>query len=65
MKAVSDYIYTTEYFQNGAHDDMHVSRLKFYCDSEMDRQVVIRDVLTLEAGMVVSRLLRLEEITNG
>ena len=65
VKAVSNYIYTFEDLRNGMREDVHVSCLKFYRDSDLNREAIMRHVLTSERGMIVSRLMGLEETPTG
>ena len=46
-------------------DDVHASRLKLFRDSEIDQVAIMSHVLQSETGMVVSRLLSLEDCPNG
>lgn len=65
VKAVSDYIYTCEDLPNGVHEDVHISRLKFYHDAELDSEEVMSHVLASERGMTVARLMGLGDTPNG
>ena len=65
MKALSDFVYQVEDLRNGQLDDVHDSRLKLYRDSEIDKDAIMSHVIHSETGMVVSRLLGLEETPDG
>lgn len=65
VKAVSNCIYKVQDLCNGMHEDMNVSRLKFYRDSDLESDAIMSLVLTSETGMVVSRLVGLEESPNS
>ena len=65
VKAVSNYIYTVEDLRKGKRDDVHISRLKFYRDTDLNREAIMSHVLVSETGMIVSRLMGLEETPTG
>ena len=65
MKALSDFVYQVEDLRNGQLDDVHASRLKLYRDSEIEKDAIMSHVIHSETGMVVSRLLGLEETPDG
>lgn len=64
-KALSDYVYQVEDLRNGQLDKVHASRLKMFRDSNLDEVEITSDFLKSETGMVVSRLLSLEENAHG
>lgn len=61
VKALSNYVYQVEDLRNGAHDEVHGTRLKFYHDASLDQNGIMSDVVSSETGMPVSRLLNLVE----
>jgi len=65
VKAVNDYVYQVEDLRTGLSEEVHGSRLKFYHDPSLDTEAVLSHVLSSETGMVVARLLRLEEHEDG
>lgn len=65
LKAVSDYVFTVEYFFNGSVSDFHSSRLKFYREQSLDGKVTMSHFLTSETVMLVSMFLRLENTSDG
>ena len=65
VKAASNYIYAVEDLRNGMHDDVHISRLKFYRESDLNGEAIMSHVLTSETGIIVSYLMGLEETATG
>ena len=61
FKAVSKYIYTVEDLRHGICDDIHISRTKFYRDSELNREAIMYHFLNSGTCMIVCCLMRLEE----
>ena len=64
-KALSNYVYQVEDLRNGQLDDVHASRLKLFRDSEIDEVAIMSHVLQSETGMLVSRLMALEEHSDS
>lgn len=64
-KALNDFVYQVEDLRNGQLDDIHASRLKLFRDREIDEKAIMSHVLQSETGMVVSRLLSLEDCPDG
>ena len=46
-------------------DDVHISHLKFYRDSEIDREAIVSHVPTSGIGMIVPRFMGLDETPTG
>lgn len=61
VKAISDYVFEVEDLRTGLSEEIHGCRLKFYHDPSLNTEAVMSHVLSSETGMVVSRLMRLEE----
>lgn len=61
VKAQNDYVFQVEDLRNGAVEDIHGTRLKFYRDADLDTRAIMSHVLSSETGMPVARLMRLEE----
>lgn len=64
QKDVSNYVYEIGK-RTGAVDDVHISRLKFSRDSDLNQEAIRRHVISSETGMVVARLVSLEETPLG
>lgn len=64
IRAANDCTYEVEDLQTGETDDVHVSRLKFYSDRSLDTTAIMSHVLSSETGMIVARLMRLEEVVD-
>ena len=64
-KAMNDYVYQIEDLRNGQLNDIHASRLKLFRDSDIDETAIMSHVLQSETGMVVSRLLGLEDTAEN
>lgn len=66
-KALNDYVYCVKDLRDGINDYVHVSRLKFYHDSSLDKEAIMPHVLNseTETWMVIHRLLRLVENGSG
>jgi len=64
-RAVSDYVYQIEDLRNGALEEAHASRLRFYSDDSLNKDAIMPHVISSETGMPVQRLMRLEESPNG
>lgn len=64
-KAINDYVYAVEDLQNGLTDEVHVSKLKFYLDYSLDKKAIMSHVLSPKTGMVIKRLLCLEDAGDG
>lgn len=60
-KCLSDYVFQVEDLRNGATDDVHGTKQKFYADDSLDVGAILSHVVSFEAGIPVSRLLRLVE----
>ncbi len=58
-------MYTIEDLRNGAQEDTHACRLKFYADSALDEVAYLPHVLSSETGMPVARLIGVEENEDG
>ena len=65
IQARSEFVYQVEDLRNGALEDIHATRLKFYRDSSLNTEAIMLHVLSSESGMVVSRLMRLVESEDG
>ena len=65
IKALNDHVYQVEDLRNGIIEEAHVSSLKFYKDSSLDKEAIMPHVLSSETGMPVSRLLRLLDTEDG
>ena len=61
----NDFVYTVEDLRNGTTADVHACRLKFYCDSSLNKIAILPHVLSSETGMPVARLMGLEDTENG
>ena len=61
IKARSEFVCQVEDLRNGALEDIHATRLKFYRDSSLNTEAIMTHVLSSESGMAVSRLMRLAE----
>ena len=64
-RAMNDHVYQVEDLRNGELTEVHVSRLKLFRDSVIDEEAIMSHVLQSETGMVVTRLLGIEETENG
>jgi len=64
-KAVSDYVYQIEDLRNGALEEAHASRLRFYSDKHLNQEAIMPHVICSETGMPVQRLMRLEKTPDG
>lgn len=65
VKAVNNYLYQVESLRNGALEEVHISRLKFYCENSVDKEAVMSHVLLSETRTVVQRLMPLEGAEDG
>lgn len=65
IKALNEHVYQIEDLRNGNLQDVHASMLKFYSDSLLDEKAILSHVLQSETGMVVARLMGLEESPEG
>ncbi len=61
IKANSDFVFQVEYLRNGALEEVHASRLKFYSDSSLNKKAILSHVISSETGMPVARLMGIEE----
>lgn len=52
-KAISDYVFQVEDLRNGQLEEVHISRLQFYTDKELNRKVMLSHILSSETGMSV------------
>lgn len=64
LNALNDYVFKIEDLRNGETEDLHVTRLKYYANDSLDKQVIISHVLASEIGMPLSRLMRIVD-DNG
>lgn len=64
-KPLNDYIFEVKDLRNRRLDEIYVSRLKLYRDSQMDAIAIMSHLLQSETGMVLSRLLGLEDGLDG
>lgn len=55
IKAVKDFVYFVQDLGNDIEGEIHGSRLKLYCDSELYTETIMSHVLTSETFMKVSR----------
>lgn len=62
--AANNYTFKVEDLHTGETDDVYVSRLKFYSARSLDTTAIMSRVLSSETGMVVARLMRLEEVDD-
>ncbi len=65
VKVISDWIFKVEDLRNGTLEDIHSSRLRYYCDSSLNEEAILPHVLYSETGMPVSRLMGLERTDKG
>jgi len=65
LNVVSKWIYTVEDLRTGVTEDVHATRLRFYCDHSLDTNAIMSHVLYSERGMEISRLLKLSESPSG
>lgn len=57
LRPISDYVYLVEDLRNGELSEVHISRLKFYRDADLDSESVMSHVRQSETGMPVRRLM--------
>lgn len=65
IKAINDHVYQVEDLRKGQLDNIHASRLKMFRDSAIDENAILSHVIHSETGMVVHRLMGLEETSSG
>lgn len=56
---LNDFVYQVQDLHNGTFEDAHISRLKFFSDSNLNIETIMPHVLLNETGMSVSRLMKL------
>ncbi len=61
IKANSDFVFQVEDLRNGALEEVHASRLKFYSDSSLNKKAIFSHVISSETGMAVARRMGIEE----
>ncbi len=61
LKALSDHVFLVEDLRNGAVEEVHACRLKFYSDPSLNTRAIMSHVLASETGMPVARLMGLVE----
>lgn len=62
---LNDHVFQVEDLRNGAVEDIHGSRLKFFHDPSLDKEAIMSHVVSSETGMPVQRLMRLVEADTG
>lgn len=65
VRASKDYTYEVEDIRTDDTDDVHVSRLKFYSDDDLDKKTLRLHIVQSETGMVVHRLRKIVDTDNG
>lgn len=64
VSSIIDHVYQVEDLRNGAFEDVHGSRLKFYEDPSLNHEAIMSHVVASETGMSVHRLMRLVDSDN-
>ena len=62
---VFPFVYTVRDLRNDHLDDIHICRLRYYQDSSLNCEAILSHVLYSETGMEISRLLNLEDTSEG
>lgn len=55
---MSDYVYQGEHLRNDKLQNIHISRLKFYSDGNIDMKAITSQVLARETCIPVQRLMK-------
>lgn len=65
VRSINDYVRTVKDMRNDDIDDILLSRLKFYHDYSFDSEAILSRVISSETGMVVQRLMALDDCKGG
>lgn len=58
-RALNDLVYQVQDLRNGCFENAHISRLKFFSDSNLDTEAIMSHVLSSKTRIPVSRLMKL------